>query len=212
MSIETTSTSPIALWFKLLYTTFTVVLVIYYYREYGPTNFLYFCDVALFLGAISIWTDKPLFASMAAVGILIPQLVWQIDFVSALLGNPLVGMTSYMFDDGISLFARSLSFFHFWLPAALIYIIWRLGYDSGAFVAWTITAWILMVIAYTLLPAPGETLRFPNQPRNVNYVYGINATEPQTWMHPLAWLASLMIGLPLVCYLPAHWVLQRWMS
>ena len=199
----------IALWIKLLYTVFTAVLVVYYWKEYGPTNFFYFCDVALFLGVASIWTGKPLFASMAAVGILIPQLLWQLDFMAGLFGMPFVGMTDYMFNPEISLFARGLSFFHFWLPGLLLFVIWKLGYDPKALVAWTILAWGLMLVAYFFLPAPGDVLKFANQPRNVNYVYGISGSEPQTMMPPLVWLAGIMMGLPLVCYLPAHLLLKR---
>jgi hypothetical protein len=40
---------PLAL--KLVYTAFMAVLVPVYWHYYGPTNFLYFCDVALFLTA-----------------------------------------------------------------------------------------------------------------------------------------------------------------
>ena len=48
----------------------------------GQTNFLYFCDVALFLALISVLAEKRLPASMAAVGILFPQLLWAIDPVA----------------------------------------------------------------------------------------------------------------------------------
>ena len=34
----------IPLWLKLAYTAFMAVLVPLYLRNYGPTNFLYFCD------------------------------------------------------------------------------------------------------------------------------------------------------------------------
>ena len=34
----------IPLWLKLAYTAFMAVLVPVYLRNYGPTNFLYFCD------------------------------------------------------------------------------------------------------------------------------------------------------------------------
>ena len=33
---------------KVLYTAFLAVLVPIYWKDYGPVNFLYFCDVALF--------------------------------------------------------------------------------------------------------------------------------------------------------------------
>ncbi len=192
---------------KCLYTAFVAVLVPYYWMEYGPTNFLFYCDVALFLGVAAVWTEKPIFASLAAVGITIPQLLWQLDFLGSVFGLPLTGMTSYMFDEGLSVTARGLSFFHFWLPGLLIYLIWKLGYDRRAFIVWSMVAWTLMLIAYFMLPAPCDTLAFPNQPQNVNYVFGLGDAEPQTWMPALAWLACLMIGLPLLVYLPTHGLL-----
>ena len=75
-----TSASPaeprIPLWLKLAYTAFMAVLVPVYWHYYGPTNFLYFCDVALILTLVGIWIESPLLISMCAVGILVPQVVW----------------------------------------------------------------------------------------------------------------------------------------
>lgn len=189
---------------KILYTLFTAVLTVYYWREYGPTNFVYFCDVALFLGVAAVWTEKPIYASMAAVGITIPQLLWQVDFVGSIAGTPVTGMTAYMFDQQISLFARGLSFFHFWLPMLLLFLVWRLGYDRRALVCWTVLAWLLMLVAFFLLPGPGDPLSFPNQPHNVNYVFGLDDETAQTWMPSAAWLGLLIAGLPILFYLPTH--------
>jgi len=195
---------------KLGFTVFMLVLVPYYWHEYGPTNFIYFCDVALFLCLLAVWTERSLLASMAAVGILLPQVLWQIDFLGAMVGMPVTGMTGYMFDPSISLFARSLSFFHFWLPILLVYLVAKLGYDRRALVGWTLIAWVLMLVSYFLLPAPGDLLAYDSQPHNVNYVYGPSGDERQTWMPASAWLASLLIGLPLAVYLPTHLLLAKW--
>ena len=202
--LHESSSRQIPIWIKLVYTAFVFVLVPYYWREYGPTNFFYFCDVALFLALIAAWTERSIFASMAVVGIAIPQALWQVDFITQLAGTPVTGMTNYMFDPGISLFARWLSFFHFWLPILLIYFVWRLGYDRRAFVAWTTLAWGLILICYFLLPPAGAALDFPNQPHNVNYVFGMDDAQPQTWMPSWAWLALLVTGLPSLIYYPTH--------
>lgn len=199
----------IPLWVKLCYTGFLLVLVPYYWRAYGPTNFLYFCDVALFLTLIALWRQSSLFASAAAVGILVSQALWQVDFLVSLVGLPLTGMTAYMFSSTIPFFTRALSFFHFWLPLLLVWIVVRLGYDRRALLAWTALAWALMLVSYFLLPSPPAPPDNPNLPVNVNYVYGPSDAHPQSWMHPLAWLALLMVGLPLLFYWPAHWVLKR---
>ena len=59
-----------SLWLKLAYTAFMAVLMPVYWYYYGPTNFLYFCDVALILTLVGIWLESPLLVSMCAVGIL----------------------------------------------------------------------------------------------------------------------------------------------
>ena len=202
------TTGRIPLWAKLAYTAFVAVLVPYYWRAYGPTNFLYYCDVALLMGLVAVWTGRALFASAPAVGILIPQAVWMADFLGTLAGYPLVGMTGYMFDEGLPLFTRGLSFFHFWLPLFLLWLLARLGYDRRAFWTWTVLAWVLMPVCYFLLPAPPPAADDPNTPVNVNYVYGMDDKQAQTWMPPLAWLGLLMVGLPLLVYLPTHLVLK----
>lgn len=201
---------PVAL--KLLLTAFVVVQVVFYWSAYGPTNFLYFCDVALFLTLISVLTETRLPASMAAVGILLPQFLWVIDFVGGVFGHPPVGMTAYMFQDTQPLYARAISLFHGWLPFLLLYVIYRLGYDRRALSAWTILAWGLMLIAYFLLPAPPAPEDNKNLPVNVNYVYGTSDDKAQEWMPPLAWLAVMMIGLPLLFFIPTHLLLLWWRS
>lgn len=199
----------IPLWLKLLFTAFMAVLVPFYWKEYGPTNFIFFCDIALFLTLIAVWTEKPIYASMAAVGITVPQILWQIDFLGMLVNIPLTGMTEYMFDTSYTLVARGLSFFHFWLPILLIYLVYKLGYDRKAFKAWTVVAWVAILASFFFLPAPGDQLAFPTQPRNINYVYGMDSKTPQQWMPTYAWLALLLGGLPAVVYLPTHLVLNK---
>jgi hypothetical protein len=148
---------------------------------------------------------------MAAVGILVPQFVWVLDFVGGLFGHPVVGMTGYMFQDSQPLYARAVSLFHGWLPFLLLYVVRRLGYDRRALVGWTVLAWGLMAIAYFLLPAPPAPADRPNLPVNVNYVYGLSDDRPQDWMPQRAWFAVMMTGLPLLFFLPTHLALSRLM-
>ena len=202
---------PLAL--KLAYTAFMAVLVPVYWYYYGPTNFLYFCDVALFLTLAALWWESKLLASMTAVGILLPQMLWVADFVGGCLGTPLTGMTDYMFHAHKSLFLRGLSLFHGWIPFLLIYLVLVLGYDRRGLLAWTALAWVLLLVGDFLLPMPPAPVDNPNLPVNVNYVYGMNDDKPQEWMHPLLWLATLMVGLPMLLYVPTHYLLiglTRW--
>ena len=108
---------------KLLFTAFVCVLVPYYWHDYGPTNFLYYCDVALFMALVAVWTEKSIWASMPAVGILVPQALWMVDFLGGFVGLHVTGMTAYMFSDTIPLLTRALSLFHFWLPLFLVWLL-----------------------------------------------------------------------------------------
>jgi hypothetical protein len=198
----------IRLWVKILYTGFLCVLVPCYGHDYGPTNFLYFCDVALFMTLAALWSEKAIWASMPAVGILLPQAVWMVDFLGGFVGWQITGMTAYMFSPAIPLFTRGLSLFHFWLPLFLVWVLSRLGYDRRAWLAWTVLAWVLMLVCYFLMPAPPAPADNPNLPVNINYVYGISDTGPQKWLPPLIYLAVLMVGLPLGVFLPTHLLLR----
>ncbi len=202
----------IPLWVKILYTGFVGVMVPYYLFCYGPTNFLYYCDVAVLMTLVAVWREDSLWASMPAVGILLPQTFWIIDFLGELAGLHMTGMTGYMFKSSIPLFTRGISLFHLWLPLFLLWILWRLGYDRRAFWAWTAMAWVLMLICYLLMPAPPAPLDNLNLPVNIDYVYGLSDNGPQTWMPGWAWFALLMGGLPLCVFLPTHLILRRLFS
>ncbi len=193
---------------KVIYSLFMAILIPFYWFTYGPTNFLYFCDVAIILTLLAIWRENRLLVSMAAVGILIPQIVWVVDFSSTLLGFPLIGMTEYMFRESIPIFARGLSSFHGWIPFLLVYLIYKLGYDKKALLYWTVLAWALMGISYYWLPAPGDLLSSPNIPVNVNYVYGLEETKAQTMMSADRYFILLLVFMPLVIYWPTSRCLQ----
>ena len=209
MSTQTIAapTSRVPLWLKLAYTVFMAVLIPVYWANYGPTNFLYFCDAALIITLVGIWAESPLLVSMCAVGIIGSQTLWVIDFVLNIFGLKLTGLTDYMFMADHSLFLRSLSLFHGWLPFLLVYLVWRLGYDGRGLPAWTVLAWALILICFFFMPPPRPDPGL--EPVNIDYVWGFSDTEPQHWMPPGVWVAALMILLPLVLYLPTHLILRR---
>jgi hypothetical protein len=197
------------LWLKLAFSAFMAVLVPVYLRNYGPTNFLYFCDVALILTLIGIWTESPLLVSMCAVGIVAPQTLWVLDFLSHLVGVSITGVSDYMFDSTRSLFLRGLSLFHGWLPFLLIVLVWKLGYDRRAFLAWTALAWLLILICYLFMPPPRPDPGLT--PVNINYVWGPSDHAAQTWVSPSVWIAGLVVGMPILLFAPVHFLLVRFM-
>ncbi len=193
---------------KLAATAFLAVMVPVYLWTYGPANFLWFCDAALLLTVAGMWLESPLLISMSAVGILIPQCLWLVDFGIHLLGFHFLNLTSYMFDSHLSLFTRGLSLFHGWLPFLLVWLLLRVGYDRRALNAWTLLAAALMLACYLWTPPAGAHLANPNLPRNINYLYGFNDQQPQTWikqnMYVILWLGALW----LVAFLPTHRILR----
>lgn len=200
----------IPLVWKLAFTAFMAVLVPVYWAKYGPTNFLYFCDVALFLTLAGLWLENRLMLSMAAVGILLPQMLWCTDFVVQACGGSLTGMTTYMFDRQRSLFLRGLSLFHGWLPFLLWLAVRRVGYDRRAVVAWTATAWGLCLVSFLWLPPAGPEHAGKLTPNNVNYVWGFDDARPQSWLPPALYLAAWMGALAGGVYAPTHLLLSRW--
>lgn len=197
---------------KVAYSLFMAVLVPVYWFKYGPTNFLYFCDVALFLTLVGLWRESRLLLSMSAVGILLPQALWCLDFGAHLLGMRVTGMTDYMFDPNRSLFLRGLSLFHGWLPFLLVFAVHRLGYQRRGFLAWTALAWGLCLFCFVAMPPAGPEFAGKLVPNNINYVWGLDDARPQTWLPASAYLAVWMAALAGVVYLPTHLALRRWMT
>jgi hypothetical protein len=199
---------PMAL--KIVYTGFVAVLIPVYWHKYGPTNFLYFCDIALLLTLAGVWLENSLLVSMPAVGILVPQMLWCADFLTQLASHNLTGMTAYMFDAQRSLFLRGLSFFHGWLPFLLFYLVRKLGYDRRAWISWTVIAWVLCLISFFFLPPAGPEFAGKLTPNNINYVWGFDDAKPQSWMPAGAYLAVWMAALFAIVYTPTHFFLKRW--
>jgi len=190
----------IPLWIKLSYTAFVAVTVVVYVKKYPLWNFLWFSDIALILTVPALWLESSLLASMMLVGVLLPELVWNIVFFWRLLtGMRLFGLADYMFDPAKPLWVRTISLFHVFLPVLLLWLVATLGYDADALLAQTALAWIVLPLTYWLAEPKVE---------NVNWVFGWTV-EQQTSMRPLAYLGLMMIAFPLLIYLPTHLVLER---
>lgn len=199
----------IPLWVKIAYSIFLVAMVPNYARVYGPTNFLYFCDVAAFLTLFAVWMESSLLASVAAVGILLPQILWVFDVGAHFLNFKITGMSAYMWNSKIPVVTRALSLFHGWLPFFLLYLVKQLGYDRCAFAVWVAIGCVLMLVCYFWMPLPGERSPDSLKPVNINYVYGFSDDVQQHWMPAWAWLTTLLIGLPALIWWPTHLLLCR---
>ena len=188
---------PIGL--KITYTVFVCALLPIYWRQYGPANFLWFSDIALFALVPALWLENALLVSTMAVSVVFFEALWNADFFSRLLtGKSLIGLSAYMFDPKIPLLIRGLSCFHIVLPLLLLWTVHRLGYDQRAFVWQTVVALVVLPISY-LVSNPQE---------NVNWVYGFGQ-KPQTILPAPLFVILLMLLFPLAIYLPTHLLFAR---
>jgi hypothetical protein len=187
------------LWIKVAYSVLCAVILPIWTRHYGVTNFLWFSDIALFTTALALWLESALLASMMAVAILLPEFVWALSFFGRLLlGLRVSDLADYMFQGDKPLYVRVLSLgFHVIMPAVLVWMLYRLGYDIRALAAQTLLAWVVLPVTYAVST--------PEQ--NINWVYG-GWGGAQKRMRPLAYLALVMLLLPLCVYVPTHLALK----
>src|SRR5207237_4961793 len=107
------SSMTFPLWLKIVCTLYVCLLVPVYWMQYGPTNFLWFSDIALLLIVPALWFESALLASMMALSVVLLELTWNVDFFGRLLtGKELIGLSKYMFDATMSLDVRRLLLFH----------------------------------------------------------------------------------------------------
>ena len=188
----------IPLWIKISYTLFVILTVAVYAVKYGFGNFLWFSDIALLAAVPALWFESSLIASMMTIGILLPELFWNVAYFGRLVtGRRLAGLTDYMFDAQKPLYLRALSLFHVFLPVLLLWMIARLGYAKDAWIAQTALAWTVLPLTYWLT----------DPEKNINWVHG-PGTEPQKRLPALVYLCLLMIGFSAFVYLPTHLLLQ----
>lgn len=187
----------ISFWVKIPYTLFVVVLVPVYWIRYGPANFLWFSDLALFGTLAALWLESRFLVSMMTTGVLMFDIVWNFIFFRKLIaGGGAAGLVGYMFDPQISVFIRALSLFHVALPIIQLWTLSKLGYDIRAWKYQVVLGWILLPLTYAVTD--------PKQ--NINWVFGVTEV-PQRWLPAPLYLAALMvIYLTLVCF-PTHRVL-----
>jgi hypothetical protein len=186
-------------WLKIMWTVWVAVWVPLYWKQYGPWNFLYFCDLGnVFIGA-ALWLESPLLFSCQATGLLVFQSLYTIDLLGAVfIRRHLIGGTEYMFDSGIPFFVRLLSLFHVVTPPLLLWAVRRLGYDPRGWKYQTVITWVVVPVSYFWRPE-----------LDINWARGPFFRE-QHVAPGLLYLLAYLIVVPLVVYWPTHLALQWW--
>ncbi|MFN2566820.1 MAG: membrane-associated protein [Gemmatimonadaceae bacterium] len=187
------------LWPKIAYTLFLAVIVPAYWVRNGPRNFLWFSDIALLVTGAALWLESSLLASAMAVGVFLPESLWNVSYFGRLLtGARISTLADYMFDARKSRFMRGLSLMlHVVMPAALLWMLARLGYDPRALAVQTALAWVVLPVTYALT----------GPERNINWVFGFGH-PPRTRLSPRLHLLALVLGFPIAVYVPTHLALR----
>jgi hypothetical protein len=183
----------IPLWIKVLWTVCVIAWIPVYWRQYGPQNFLFFCDLGNLFITAGLWMESALIFSWQASGLLLFQTLFIIDLAGTFLsGRHWIGGTEYMFDPHIPMSIRLLSLFHAVTPPLLLWAIIRLGYDGRGWKYQTLTAWIVVPINYFWRPE-----------YDVNWARGPFFRE-QHVVPGLTYLLAYLIVVPVSIYYPTH--------
>lgn len=82
--------------------------------------------MALRTSVPALWLESSVLASTQAVGVLVPESLWLVDFGAGIVAKKYpIGLASYMADRRIPRFVRALSRFHLWLTPVLVLIVSR---------------------------------------------------------------------------------------
>lgn len=187
---------PLAL--KLIWTVLVLVWIPVYWRQYGPQNFLYYCDIGNLLITLGLWLESRFILSWQAVGLVVFEILYDIDLLVALIsGHHATGGTEYMFDPHIPTLVRTLGLYHVVVPILLLWAVHRLGYDSRGW-KWQI---VLMAIV-----VPICSFWYPED--NINFARGIGHEQHlvPSWLYLVAYL----VVVPVVIYWPTHRMLRHW--
>jgi hypothetical protein len=183
---------------KYLLTLFVAILIPVYWKNYGVKNFLWLSDIGLFLTLLAVWFHSALLISIAMILVFPLEIIWNIDFFFNLITKrKLLNIVDYMFDPKYSLFLRSLSLFHTFLPIFWIWSLFAWGYDKNALGYGIIIVWIVLSLSYF----------FTDPKENINWVFLPMAYHWRK-IPAFLWFIFLLIGFPLFILAPMHFILQ----
>ncbi len=184
--------------FKIAYTAFVLLVVAIWWRHYSWRNFLWFSDIA-FIGAVpALWLQSSALASVLAVAVLVPEILWNGDFLARMvLRRRITGLTDYMFEPERPRLLRGLSLFHVPLPLVLLWMVREYGYDGRVGLAGAV------LLAAVVLPW-SRAVSTPE--RNINWTHGFGARRSS--LSPASYVTLLFLAFVAFVFVPTHALLQ----
>jgi hypothetical protein len=191
--------TTIPLVFKIAYTAFVLYVMVVWWRHYGWKNFLWFSDIA-FIGAVpALWSENAALASILTVAVLLPELLWNVDYAGRLLlRRRITGLTEYMFEPQRPLILRALSLFHVPLPLVLLWMLAAYGYAPGVALPGAI------VLAAIVLP---WSRWVSDAAQNINWTYGLS--DRRSTLPATTYVGLLFMAFVLLVFVPTD-LLLRW--
>jgi len=169
-----------------------------YVKVWGWANLLHLCDAAVILTCAGLWVGSARLISSQAVSALAAGVLWTANILTRLLtGKFFASGSEYMWDARFPLWVRLLSLFHVLLPCALIWGIWKLGYERRALQVQAGIA-AALIVASRFLPAE----------LNMNWAYR-DPLFGRTWGPGAVHVAMIWAGAVGLLYWPTHLVLGR---
>jgi len=198
MFSSTDSANPFPAWVRWSALIWLGVWLTIYLRFWGPTTFLFLCDIAVILTCVGLFTGNALLLSSQAVSSLVIDTAWALDIATKLIfDRHLIGGTDYFFDPNYPLWVRLFSLFHVVMPFLLIYGVRRTGYDRRALRLQFLIAAVAMIAS-----------RFAAAARNINFAH-VDPILHRQWGPAPIHVAAMLAGLTIVIYIPTHAVLSR---
>lgn len=162
---------------------------------YGPQNFLWLCNFALFLILFALWTGNRLILSSQAGTVMLIGIIWAGEILLGLATQGRLALgTSYMWNPDIPLIARLVSVYHVVVPLLVYLVLRRWGYDRRGPWLQCLLGSIAIVGARLLTAAE----------RNVNWVHQVPLDPPPAGISGVAWVGLLLILAPVLIYYPGH--------
>jgi hypothetical protein len=186
-------------WFTLAYTVFVLIVAAIWLRYYGWRNLLWFSDIALIGAVPALWLRDARIASVLAVAVLLPEMLWNVDLAGRLLlGRRISGLTDYMFEKDRPLILRRLSLFHVPLPLVLLWLLAAYGYAERLALPGAI------MLAALVLPL-SRAVSSPE--KNINWAWGLGPVQSR--LAAPAYIALLFLGFVVLVFVPTHAILRN---
>jgi hypothetical protein len=145
----------------------------------------------------AIWLKNRIISSMMAIGVLPIETLWLISLFS---GGEFLGIANYMYDTDLPLWLRLLSFYHFAVIAAIIYMIYRFGYDKRALFPQVIFSLFIIYLTFV----------FGDKSENINMIYPPQDVSP--YISEQTYLIAMPFILIMVFIIPTHFLLKKFFS